>query len=368
MNVSLANDSLAFPLVAIAALCLSASAHGQAPPDDPGPTAWSGYLEADVQGATAELGDLDLSLSLDPDRGQADTSVGAATSDWFAADSQDLSSELGAPIDYSYNVSLAMMHDVDPKKPVAGHANLAEAATNPVAPLIQLQVQNTSNFKTPNASGYGNTFVVQPVIPWKIGSQQFISRITFPLLVATADPDGPLGRQYGVGDTVAINFANFPIKNDFWGGTLALGVGLTFPTASSDFLGEGKYQAGPGVFYINTSTKGIQWGFLIYQQWSYASAGGDSDRTEVSKLFGQPLFNYHFGEGWYTGLGDILWSIDWRDDNQWKLPLSARLGKVTKLGHQPVNIFIEPFYDVTSPDSGGAEWGIKLSFTMLFPE
>jgi hypothetical protein len=334
---------------AATALCLATPVLAQAPPDG--------------ASDTADGVDLGTDLSLSPDWASSGLSASAVEI--------DRGGDEGGELDTSLDFSMAMFHDPDPEKPTAGEENLANAATNPVAPLIQLQFQNTSNFKTVDASGYGNTFVVQPVIPWKIGSwdQQFISRITFPLLVASADPDGPMDRQYGCGDMVAINFANFPIKDDFWGGTLALGVGLTFPTASNDFLGEGKYQAGPGVFYINTSTPKIQWGFLIYQQWSYADKGGGGDHPDVSKLFGQPLLNWHFAPGWYTGLGDILWHLDWEDNNQWSIPLSVRLGHITKMfGHQPVNIFIEPFYNVMTPDAGGTEWGIKLSLTLLFPE
>ncbi|MHC4922185.1 MAG: hypothetical protein ACYTKC_21670, partial [Planctomycetota bacterium] len=127
------------------------------------------------------------------------------------------------------------------------------------------------------------------------------------------------------------------------------------------------YQAGPGAVYINTATPTIQWGFLAYQQWSFASSGGDSGRDEVSKLWFQPIFTKHFQDGWYLGTGDLLWSIDWNDNDRWSIPLGLRLGRVTKLGQQPVNIFVEPFYDVSGNNKGN-EWGVKLSFTLLFPE
>jgi hypothetical protein len=305
--------------------------------------------------------ELDCSLSLHSD--PVESPWRRASTAQVAAPSTDAGLELDSSLDFS----LGMLHDLDTAKPAAGEPNLSQAATNPVAPLIQLQFQNNFIGESKAGSGYSNTFVVQPVIPWKIGSRQMISRITFPLLIATADLGEPIGREYGVGDTVAINFANFPVKDEFWGGTFAMGVGLTFPTASNDLLGEGKYQAGPGMFYINTSTPHIQWGGLVYQQWSFASAGGESDRPEVSKLFFQPLLNWHFAPGWYTGLGDILWSIDWNDNDRWSIPLSARLGHVTKFGHQPVNMFVEPFYDISGNNKGN-EWGVKLSLTLLFPE
>jgi hypothetical protein len=315
------------------------------------PWAWTrGYLASDVS----------LGFSMDVSGGSsAESGSGPRTS---PAD-VDLE-EIDQEFEFSHDFSMVMFHD----EPAAGRSDLAAQATNPVAPLIQLQVQNSFVGESTAGSGYSNQFVIQPVIPWKLGSQAMLSRITVPVLVATPDLGDPIGREYGLGDTVAINFATFKVGQDGpWEGMLAVGPAFTFPTATSDFTGEGKFQAGPGFLYINQATKGIQWGVLTYQQWSYASSGGDSDRREVSKLWFQPIFNYHFGDGWYTGWGDILGTYDF-NNAVWNLPLSWRLGKVTTIfGHQKANIFVEPFYDVSGNNSGN-EWGVKFSISLLFPQ
>jgi len=44
-------------------------------------------------------------------------------------------------------------------------ANLAAAATNPIAPMVQFQLQNTYNWENYNSSGYSNVTVVQAVAP-----------------------------------------------------------------------------------------------------------------------------------------------------------------------------------------------------------
>lgn len=270
-------------------------------------------------------------------------------------------------------LALGAFHDEGPHDqgaavpgPAGQHESLANAATNPVAPLIQLQLQNTFVGESNAGDGYSNAFVVQPVIPWKIADQNFLSRITVPLLVATPDLGDPFGRKYGIGDTVALNAWTFHIADGPFKGMIGPIFTFTLPTASSDFLGEGKYQVGPGGIYINTATKGIQWGIFGYQQWSVGSAGGDSDRREVSKLFFQPLLNIHFGEGWYTGIGDLLYTIDFNNNNM-SFPLAWKLGKVTKFGNQNVNIFVEGFYDV-SGNNPGNEWGAKINVTLLFPQ
>ena len=77
--------------------------------------------------------------------------------------------------------SLGMMQDpTDLKAPPADHADLAGQATNPVAPLIQLQLQNNMIGESNAGDGYSNAFVVQPVIPWKMGETAVLTRITLP--------------------------------------------------------------------------------------------------------------------------------------------------------------------------------------------
>ncbi|MHC5022733.1 MAG: hypothetical protein ACYTGG_02315 [Planctomycetota bacterium] len=275
-------------------------------------------------------------------------------------------------------VSLGMLQDGQPAAPseagappeagaaAHGHESLAEAATNPIASLIQLQFQNNYIGESKAGDGTSNVFTIQPVIPWKIGELQMVSRLTLPLLVATPDLGDPIGREYGLGDLVALNAMVFNIDDGPWKGMYGPIGSFTIPTATSDFTGEGKFQAGPGFIYLNLATKGVQWGIMGYQQWSFASAGGDSGRDEVSKLFIQPVLNFHFEGGWYIGLQDILWSIDWNDDARWSLPTGMRFGRVTKLGKQPVNFFVQPWYDLSGNNKGN-EWGIKLNVTILFP-
>jgi hypothetical protein len=99
------------------------------------------------------------------------------------------------------------------------------SATNPVAPILQLQIQNFFVPESFNASGYANQFIIQPVLPYEIFDQPFISRLTLPV-VTTPNPYGPIGGTTGLGDTTTINFAMWDITNDFWAGDLGFGPPL----------------------------------------------------------------------------------------------------------------------------------------------
>lgn len=242
------------------------------------------------------------------------------------------------------------------------HGDLAAAATNPIASLIQFQIQNTFVPDSYDSSGYANTFVLQPVIPFKLPFETFptlVTRTTLPI-VTTPDFDGPLDGTTGLGDLIILApLVSKPQKWGMWG----VGPALVFPTATDDRTGEGKWQAGPAGVFFYTGVKHWQFGVLAYNLWSYAGA---NSRADVNKMFFQPVINYHWGKGWYVGWGDILWTFNWENGQQ-NFPVSIRLGKVTKIGKQPVNIFFEPFY-TPAHDGATPKWGFKLNLTLLFPK
>ena len=247
------------------------------------------------------------------------------------------------------------------------HANLAEAATNPLANLIQFQVQEQYTPDVDNADGYSNAFLLQPVIPVKLPWKKAplgIIRLTVPY-VSTPDLPG-VGRKDGIGDTTLLAVANMPIAK---GQIIGLGTSLGFPTAgSNEFVGNGKWLAGPAYAYINTVFKGWQFGGFGWHSWDYANGRGGSDKPYVNQHSFQPLIIKHFSEGWYVGLQDIPWKYDFRLDN-WSMPMGPRVGKVMKLGKLPVNLFGAVYYDpMTHDDATSNTWSFKLNLTFLFPE
>lgn len=132
--------------------------------------------------------------------------------------------------------------------------DLANQATNPGAPLTQLQLQNIFKPESDNAEGYANQFVFQPVIPFHLSDNGYfpnlVTRTTLPVL-KSADPDGPLGSKSGLGDTTVL-FA-FPhaqrVTDTFrfeWGPLAS----VTAPTATDKSLGSGKWSLGPGLLVL----------------------------------------------------------------------------------------------------------------------
>lgn len=256
---------------------------------------------------------------------------------------------------------------------------LANQATNPAAALIQLQLQNQFIPNSNNSSGYANSFVVQPVIPFSLGEdsyfQNFVTRTTLPL-VTTPDPDGPVSDTTDLGDATVIGFAvnKQKVTKDSgfeWGPGLA----AILPTATDDRTGADKWSLGPGFLGIGMKADVLEKGDSLmlgaygYNVWSVA---GDGDREDVNKLFAAPVVIYHFAEladqkGWYAGYSDELWNFDWKDDGRASMPIGGRVGRVFSVAGQPINLFLQSDYWVADRGTDPV-WDIKLSLTFLFPE
>ena len=248
-------------------------------------------------------------------------------------------------------------------KDTAGRS-LQEKATDPTSILTQLQIQNIFIPNTYNADGYSNQTIIQPVLPMSTGWDLFptqILRPTLPLHVHSADPEGPVEETSGLGDLLVIDL--FLPKRQKWG-TWGIGPIAIFPTASDDRLGQGKWQIGPAAVVLYSAIPNWQFGALVENPISFA---GDSDRDAVSTLLVQPIATRHFKDGWYAGWGELPFSYEWLNGD-YDIPLNVRIGKVTKLGKAPVNVFVEPFYTPSSfQRQGQPEWGIKFNLTFLFP-
>jgi len=244
--------------------------------------------------------------------------------------------------------------------------DLAGAATNPIANLVQFQIQDTYTADSYNADGDSNVFIIQPVIPIKLSSEAvplLITRTTLPY-INTPDLGDGIGTKEGFGDLVTQGY--FLPKLETKGVTIGIGYNLSIPTAGdNDFTGSGKWTLGPGAVYFNSQTPSWQWGLLGYSSFSFASQ--NTDRPHVSTVSIQPILTKHFSEGWYAALPDVPQTYDYRT-NEWTYALGARLGKVTKFGAQPVNLFGQVYYNSNDDtDEVAPEWSYKVNLTFLFP-
>ena len=262
-------------------------------------------------------------------------------------------------------------HKPDPAAGGGGHGSLASAATNPVANLVQFQTQNLYTPNNNNASGSSNVFILQPVIPIKLPSWEavplLVTRTTLPY-INTPQIGGGVGTKEGFGDLVTQGY--FLPKLETKGVMVAFGYNLSIPTAgSNEFTGSGKWSLGPALLYFNTQNPSFQWGLLNYSSFSIADndTGQDFHRNHVASTSIQPIAVWHWGKGWYAGLPDVPQTYNFETDH-WTTQLGPRLGKVFKIGTQPLNLFGQVTYNSEDHDNEiSADVTYKINLTFLFP-
>ena len=240
-------------------------------------------------------------------------------------------------------------------------ADLAQAAQNPVANMISLPLQNNTNFGVGPGDDVQNVLNIQPVIPVKLSENwNLITRTIAPLIYQPELGPGS-DSEFGLGDINATLFLS-PAKAGkiIWGA----GPAFSFPTASDKVLGSEKWSAGPSVVALKIQGPWVV-GCLASNLWSFA---GDDDRQDVNQFLFQYFINYNLPEGWYVSSAPIItanWEAD--SDNTWTVPFGGGVGKIFRIGKQPLNAQVQGFYNAITPNNG-ADWTLRLQLQFLFPK
>jgi hypothetical protein len=257
----------------------------------------------------------------------------------------------------------------DEQKPAASAASaeeaqaeaLQKAVQNPVASLISVPLQNNANLSYGSFNRTQDVLEIEPVIPIKLSDNwNLIARIIQPL-VWQPYPNQNTGGEYGLGDMNPSFFLS-PAKP----GKLIWGAGPAFviPTATGTILGQGKLSLGPSVVLL---TQPPHWtlGLLINNVWSVAGSGG---RPPVNQMLLQYFINYNLKKHWYLQMAPII-TANWRatSGNIWTVPVGGGIGKIMKLGFQPINWQLE-FYGNAVYPTGGSSWTFRGQIAFLFPK
>jgi len=235
---------------------------------------------------------------------------------------------------------------------------LAAEAQNPISNLISVPFQNNlTPGMGPNADQTLNLLNIQPVVPFALSKD--LTLVTRTILPVLSQPTAA-GTQNGIGD---LNPSFFLVPKGKGAWTLGFGPTLVLPTASSDSLGSGKWSAGPAAVAVYSKGPWVA-GALLNNVWSFA---GDSDRGAVSAFLLQPFINYNLANGWYLVTSPIV-TANWRaaDGNQWIVPVGGGVGRVFRVGSQPINASLQAFANVVKPDNFG-DVTIRAQVQFLFP-
>lgn len=238
---------------------------------------------------------------------------------------------------------------------------LAKAAQNPLSSMVTIPLQNNFNFGMGDTGNMGYTLNVQPVIPVKLSdSWNLINRIIIPF---TYLPKLTAGSKdyFGLGDINPQFYFSTTTNKIVWG----IGPQFSFPTASPDKLGSGKYSTGPTAVALISHNHWLC-GLLVNNIWSFA---GQADRPKVNAMLIQPFINYNLAKGWYITTAPQF-NANWAatdDCNIWTVPLGGGVGKILKIGKQPINTQLVAYYNVAKP-KGSADWQLRLQVQLLYPK
>ena len=223
---------------------------------------------------------------------------------------------------------------------------LANQVNNPAAPVTFFQFRDILAPDFPGMKGPISALQMQPVVP--IGPFHFLPymqlmKITLPLVITTPGVAPPIeciacgkGTQgvTGLGDMQVFDLVTIKQSWGRWG----FGPAVIFPTATETQLGAGKWQAGAAVALIYTGIKNLTAGAIVQNPISFA---GSSNRPDVNQMIITPTFTFNLKNGWFVGMGDFNFSFDWEDSGAATIPLGAQVGKVVRIGRQPVSMSFE---------------------------
>jgi hypothetical protein len=246
----------------------------------------------------------------------------------------------------------------------ASAGDLAKATQNPVASLISVPVSNVTDFNIGPFDRDRNTVIqVQPVIPISLGQNWNLITRTIGALVFQPDVTQPHQGTFGIND-INPSFFLSPANP----GKLIWGAGPTFliPTASDNVLGTGKFSIGPAIVALVQPGKWTL-GVLVNNLWSVAGSGS---RPNVNSMTLQYFINYNLKKGYYITLQPIV-SANWNapSGNIWLVPFGGGIGRILRLGFQPVNVTVQAYGNVQRPNNlPSPTWQLKFQIAFLYPK
>jgi len=275
----------------------------------------------------------------------------------------DAGVSLGVPFRPSNNLSLGVVTQSSAGEGEESASELNRKLTNPVSSIWSISNQ-FNNFELNNGQ-WNNNWNFQPVMPVSLTKDwNLITRPVMPFynIVPHETSPGEFARDAGLGDLALLELLS-PAHSSNW--VLGAGPTFIFPTATSHFTGQGKWQLGPSVV-VGYLTKQYFIGVFPQQWWS---VGGEQGRPDTNQMNLQPIATLFFGDGWSIGYsGNIL--ADWTapSEDVWTVPIGVGLGKVVKFGRLPVKIQLAVQYMPVHPRISGQEWNVQVQITPVIPK
>jgi len=245
--------------------------------------------------------------------------------------------------------------------PTVAKADLASAAQNPIASTISVPFE--SNFQFGADGGLQYVLNFQPVIPHSISENwNLVHRPILPVVYQSATifgaprPPSAGSTDWGLGDTLYAAYFS-PKKPGPW--IWGVAPALQLPTATSKEFGAQEWGLGASAVALQIKKPWL-YGVLVTNVWSLESS--------ASAFMLQPILVYNFDSGWFAETAPQF-SAAWEAPNsqRWVIPLGGGVGKITKIGKQPIALRMHFYWNVERPDNA-PEALLRFTITLLFPK
>lgn len=237
---------------------------------------------------------------------------------------------------------------------------LAKKLSNPISSMISVPFQENLDFGIGPEDGMRSTLNFQPVIPVALGKDWNVIIRTIVPIIYQNDVTAAGESEFGLGGTTQSFFFS-PTKPGPGGIIWGAGPAFLYRTETDRTLGAGKWGAGPTVVALKQMGHDTV-GLLANHIWSIT---GDDSRPDVSSTFLQPFFA-HTTASATTFTVNLESTYDWVGE-EWTVPANFQITQLLKMGNQPVSVGGGFKYYAARPE-GGPDWGVRLIFTLLFPQ
>jgi hypothetical protein len=140
-----------------------------------------------------------------------------------------------------------------------------------------------------------------------------------------------------------------------------IGAASSFPTASDNALGSGKYTVGP---LIATGRFLPQWESFLFGVFQHSvSAGGDPSRADISLTQASAQINTIWADRWWSTVQGA-WQVNWEQNAKSSMVFEVELGRnvVGRWG-----MYLRPGVGIWGNDVAGAyDWNVEVGTRYMF--
>ena len=245
------------------------------------------------------------------------------------------------------------------RRPVLTRCEKRRKIPSPVSLAFPCRITSTEGSNPGDRNQ--NVLNIQPVIPVKFSENwNLIIRWITPIIY---QPLGPGVGVSGLGD-MQPTFLLSPSKPHklIWGA----GPIIQLPTATSRYTGQGKLAIGPNFVALGMPSHFVL-GVLLNNIWSVAGGGS---RPDINQMLLQYFVNDNLKKGWYLTTQPIItanWNTSAASGSVWTIPIGGGVGRIMKLGFQPVNISVQAYGNAVHVP-GASSWTVRAQLALLFPK